>query len=286
LIRAKTGFAFLIAASLLLSGTAIGQAPPKLTSKQKKEKLQALPDEEQKWLSEFVQPIITPEEENLFLLLDQPYQREMFKTEFWKRRELPNLSPPYGPGYQIRYAHLRDIAATEYDGLNSDAGRMVVLQGEPAGIEEMAACGGFRQPEVWTYLSTTGSSNTVRHLFYRPSFGGRDGSGCRVTRAFSFHFNRASTMASAHGLRPVVREQPKHRAGRPRPHRAGHLGRGSAESPKALRISIEGMDSLAAPASSAIPTRRRSAQNTADGPPPRPRALRPRPRPRRRRRRR
>ena len=139
MIKAKNGFAFLVAASLILSGTAIGQTPLKLTAKQKKERIKALPDEEQKWLSEYVRPIITPEEENLFLLLDQPYQREMFKAEFWQRRELPNQPAPYGPGYQIRYAHLRDIAVTEYDGLNSDAGRMVVLQGEPAGIEDMAA---------------------------------------------------------------------------------------------------------------------------------------------------
>ena len=172
MIKAKTGFAFLIAASLILSGTAIGQAPPKLTAKQKKERIKALPDEEQKWLSDYVAPIILPEEENLFLQLEQPYQREMFKAEFWKRRELPNLPAPFGPGYQIRYEHLRDVAATDYDGLNSDAGRMVVRQGEPAGIEDMSSCGGFRQPEVWSYLSTTGSSNTVRHLFYRPSFGG------------------------------------------------------------------------------------------------------------------
>ena len=39
----------------------------------------------------------------------------MFKGEFWKRRELPNLPAPYGPGYQVRYEHLRDVAAKRLD---------------------------------------------------------------------------------------------------------------------------------------------------------------------------
>jgi Ca-activated chloride channel family protein len=170
-MTAKVRVALFVAVSLVLSGTAIGQTTPRLTSKQKKERIKALPDEERKWLTEYVEPIILPEEENLFLQLTQPHQWEMFKAEFWKRRELPGLPSPYGPGYQLRYEHFRDLVATEYDGLFSDAGRTVVRLGEPAGIENLSSCGGFRQPEVWSYQSSSGSSNLVRHLFYRPSFG-------------------------------------------------------------------------------------------------------------------
>src|SRR6266545_5599109 len=170
-MTAKVRVALFVAVSLVLSGTAIGQTTPRLTSKQKKERIKALPDEERKWLTEYVEPIILPEEENLFLQLTQPHQWEMFKAEFWKRRELSGLPSPYGPGYQLRYERFRDLAATEYDGLVSDAGRTVVRLGEPAGIENLSSCGGFRQPEVWSYQSSRGSSNLVRHLFYRPSFG-------------------------------------------------------------------------------------------------------------------
>jgi GWxTD domain-containing protein len=170
-MTAKVRVALFVAVSLVLSGTAIGQTTPRLTSKQKKERIKALPDEERKWLTDYVEPIILPEEENLFLQLTEPHQWEMFKAEFWKRRELPGLPSPYGPGYQLRYEHFRDLAATEYDGLFSDAGRTVVRLGEPAGIENLSSCGGFRQPEVWSYQSSSGSSNLVRHLFYRPSFG-------------------------------------------------------------------------------------------------------------------
>src|SRR6266542_3758238 len=170
-MTAKVRVALFVAVSLLLSGTAFGQTTPKLNSKQKKERIKALPDDERKWLTDYVEPIILPEEENLFLQLTQPHQWEMFKAEFWKRRELSGLPSPYGPGYQLRYEHFRDVAATEYDGLTSDAGRMVVRLGEPAGIENLSSCGGFRQPEVWSYQSSNASSSLVRHLFYRPSFG-------------------------------------------------------------------------------------------------------------------
>src|SRR5215510_13137779 len=125
-MTAKVRVAFFVAASLALSGAALAQTAPALSKKQKSEKIKALPDEERKWLTDYVAPIILPEEENLFLLLTTLYQREMFKTEFWKRRVRDGLQPPLGPGYETRYAHLREVAAAEYDGLTQDAGRMVV----------------------------------------------------------------------------------------------------------------------------------------------------------------
>ena len=171
-MTAKVRVALFVAASLLLSGTAFSQSTPALTKKQKAERIRVLPEEERKWLTDYVAPIILPAEENLFLLLTEPHQREIFKAEFWQRRERDGLPPPLGPGYHLRYEHFRDVAATEYDGINSDAGRMVIRQGEPAGIEDLSACAGFRQAEIWSYQSSTGSSTLVRHLFYRPSFGG------------------------------------------------------------------------------------------------------------------
>jgi len=171
-MTAKVRLALFVAASLLLWGAAFGQTVPALSKKQKAEKVKALPDEERRWLTEYVAPIILPEEENLFLQLTTPYQRETFKTEFWQRRERDGLPPPLGPGYHLRYEHFRDVAATEYDGINSDAGHMVIRQGEPAAIDDASGCGGFRQVEIWSYQNSAGSSTLVHHLFYRPTFGG------------------------------------------------------------------------------------------------------------------
>jgi Ca-activated chloride channel family protein len=137
----------------------------------KKERLAALPEEERKWLTEFVAPIILPEEEALFLQLTEPHQRETFKEAFWARREKSNLAVPLGPGYRIRYQELRELVDTKYDGWRSDAGRMVLRWGEPASIEEVKDCSptaSFRNLEIWTYTNRTGMNRATEHwLFYR-----------------------------------------------------------------------------------------------------------------------
>lgn len=155
-------------------GNAAGGSPvPGLTSREKAQRIRDLPEEERRWLTDYVAPIILPDEQNLFLQLTEDYQRQMFKGEFWSRREREGLPAPFGPGYQARYGHLREIAADEYDGVNSDAGRMVVRVGEPASIEDLTACSEvYRQAEIWSYPNGSGSvSREIRHLFYRPSFG-------------------------------------------------------------------------------------------------------------------
>jgi Ca-activated chloride channel family protein len=165
-MRKAAFFAFLVALFLLpADGSAATPSEPS-----RKQRIAALPEEERKWLTEFVEPIILPEEEKLFLELTQPYQREMFKKEFWERREREGLAVPLGPGYRQRYEHLRDVAATQYDGLTSDAGRMVVRRGEPAAIDTLETCDGvLKQVEVWTYRSSVG--RPTQHVFYRPGYG-------------------------------------------------------------------------------------------------------------------
>src|SRR5215510_13137777 len=114
-MTAKVRVALFVAVSVLVSGAVFAQSTPSLSKKEKSEKIKALPDEERKWLTDYVAPIILPEEENLFLLLTTPYQREMFKTEFWKRRVRDGLQPPLGPGYDPRYAHLPTRGAAEQE---------------------------------------------------------------------------------------------------------------------------------------------------------------------------
>jgi len=147
-----------------------------LSKKEAAERSKALPEEERRWLEDYVAPIILPEERNLFLQLTEPHQREIFKEDFWKRREQQGLAEPLGPGYRNRYEALRDAAATVYGGLNSDTGKMVVLRGEPLGIQEYLDCSNvFRDIAVWSYRKTTASSSIsrseVQFLFYRTSPG-------------------------------------------------------------------------------------------------------------------
>lgn len=158
--------ALLVAAGLLAAGAA---------GPSRKQRLAALPEEDRVWLTEFVAPIILPEEEKLFLELTEEYQREQFKRSFWERRERDGLPFPLGPGYRGRYEELRRMADEVYDGWRQDAGKMVLRRGEPASIQKLDACNSetgsntFRDLEIWTYNSPSGGGRgKIRHMFYRP----------------------------------------------------------------------------------------------------------------------
>ena len=164
-----------LVAVFALCGAIAGQGVPELTAKQRAEKLKALPEEDRKWVEEFVAPIILPDEKNLYLQLTETHQREIFREEFWKRREQPGLPDPLGPGYRNRYEGFREAAASTYGGLTSDTGRVVVLHGEPLAVEEFAQCNDvFRDLAVWSYRSAAGGGSLQKEtqfLFYRSSPG-------------------------------------------------------------------------------------------------------------------
>jgi GWxTD domain-containing protein len=134
-------------------------------------RIKALPDEERQWLTEFVAAIILDEEKKAFLDLAAGYQREIFKEDFWQRREQPGLPIPLGPGYRYRYQDFWQLANDRYDGWRADAGRMVLRWGEPAAILK-PSCGGqdvLRDVEVWTYTNAgPNGRSTIRYIFYRP----------------------------------------------------------------------------------------------------------------------
>jgi hypothetical protein len=118
----------LAAACCVLAGGSSGGAgvepavptptPPKVSEAQR---IRALPEDDRLWLTEFAAPILLPEERKVFLELTEPYQREVFKADFWSRRETLGLPPPLGPGYRDRYAELRRAADEKYDGWRQDA---------------------------------------------------------------------------------------------------------------------------------------------------------------------
>jgi GWxTD domain-containing protein len=153
---------------LLLAGALLASAPQGPT---RREQLAALPEDERAWLTDFVAPIILPDEEKLFLELAEQYQRDVFKKAFWERRERDGLPRPFGPGFEKRYEELRPRLDSEYDGWRSDAGHMVLHYGEPDDLHQVTTCDNvFRSGlEIWTYNLMDGvARQSVQHLFYRP----------------------------------------------------------------------------------------------------------------------
>ena len=174
-MKARTLSLFVVAALFATSGAAAARGIPQLSAKERAAKIQALPADERTWLEDFVAPIILDDEKNLFLQLTEAHQFALFREEFWQRREQPGLPDPLGPGYRSRYESFRQAAAAEFEGLTSDAGRVVVLHGIPQ-IQEFRDCNEvFRSVELWTYGNQTGGSGLqkeLQFLFDRPSFGG------------------------------------------------------------------------------------------------------------------
>jgi len=155
----------------LLARTAGPQASvANLSKKEQAERTAMLPEDDRRWL-EFVEPIVRSEERNFFLLLTEPHQREIFREEFWKRREKPELPPPMGVGFRHRYEELLRRANEDYDGWRQDAGRMVIAHGEPASLEVVQGCDQiFRHLEIWTYSNPEpGFHGPRRYLFYSPA---------------------------------------------------------------------------------------------------------------------
>ncbi len=173
-MKARTLTLFVVAVLLATREVAVARAIPKLSAKERAAKIAALPDDDRRWLEEYVAPIILDDERDLFVQLTEAHQREIFREEFWQRREQAGLADPLGPGYRNRYAHFREAAATEFEGLTSDPGRVVIIHGIPL-IQEFRDCNDvFRSVEVWTYLNQSGGSGPqkeLQFLFYRPSFG-------------------------------------------------------------------------------------------------------------------
>ncbi len=173
-MKFRTFSLFVFAVFLAACEAADARAIPKLSAKERAVKIAALPDEDRRWLEDYVAPIILEDEKNLFLQLTEQHQRDIFREEFWARREQPGLADPLGPGYRNRYEHFREAAQTEFDGLTSDPGKVVVLHGIPV-IQEFRDCNEvFRSVEVWTYphqIGGSGMSKDLQFLFYRPSFG-------------------------------------------------------------------------------------------------------------------
>src|SRR5439155_7139613 len=167
-MRRARAAALLLALAALTAGAA-GPTIPKLSNKERAERLRLLPEEDRQWLEDLVRPIILPDEKDFFLLLTQPHEREIFKEEFWKRRERSGLVFPLGPGYRRRYEELLRLADEKYDGRREDAGRMVIVHGEPASINALEDCQDmFRDLQVWTYRGpTAGNSGELQYFFYR-----------------------------------------------------------------------------------------------------------------------
>jgi GWxTD domain-containing protein len=140
-----------------------------------------------KWLNQDVLYVITDDERAVFSKLSTPEEREQFIEQFWQRR---NPNPSQG-GNEFREEHYRRIAyanakyASGIPGWKTDRGRIYIMFGEPAEIEDHAGGGNYVRPnyegggstntypfQIWRYRHIDGVGDDVEIEFVDQSWTG------------------------------------------------------------------------------------------------------------------
>lgn len=140
----------------------------KLSRRERKQRLAALSEAHRQWLME-VEPIISADEENAFLLLESEAQRERFIESFWERRD---TNPRTARNeYREQYEEILIEVRQLYKNTVSDRSRIRLIQGRPD-EEWKIDCDRYLQPiEIWYYASIPERGRDVYLLFYRPRIG-------------------------------------------------------------------------------------------------------------------
>src|SRR5262249_55638272 len=113
-----------------------------------------------------VEPIMQPTELDTFLILETDAQREIYITEFWRRRDKAQGTTNHA--YRdLYYARLED-AKERFKNVSSDRSKVYLIHGEPTDILEVD-CSHLLVPlQIWRYAYVEGLGHTVRFLFYLP----------------------------------------------------------------------------------------------------------------------
>jgi GWxTD domain-containing protein len=139
------------------------------------------------WLNQDVLYIITDEERDVFSKLQSPEEKDSFIDEFWRRRA-PN---PNSSHNDVKEEHYRRIAyananfATGIPGWKTDRGRIYIMYGEPAEIEDHSGGQKYtRKPwegggttnvypfQVWRYRHIDGIGDDIEIEFVDKTWSG------------------------------------------------------------------------------------------------------------------
>ncbi|HEV2855413.1 MAG TPA: VWA domain-containing protein [Thermoanaerobaculia bacterium] len=160
---------FLFLAALSLSAlpadrASAAPAKPKVDRKARKEAIQKLPEKYQQWLKT-VDLLITDEELETFLALEQDYQRDAFMKRFWAARD--TYKSTARNEFQERWEANVEAATSEFGTLDDDRARILLLNGPPnARIE--GRCSSIIWPvEVWLFAHADRLRSQFIVVFYR-----------------------------------------------------------------------------------------------------------------------
>jgi Ca-activated chloride channel family protein len=140
----------------------------KLSRRERKDRIKNLGEKYRQFLSD-VEPIMQPSELDTFLILETDAQREIYITEFWRRRDLAQgtTNHSFHDEYYARIETVHD----EFKNASSDRGRIYLIHGEPTERIKID-CSRYLVPiEIWKYAFIPNFGHEVRFLFYTPRNG-------------------------------------------------------------------------------------------------------------------
>ncbi len=127
---------------------------------------QTLSKEWTAWLDE-VGPIVTKRELSVFKSLQTEEDRKRFQRMFWKARDETPGTPQNE--YMIDYYARRGYAEVHYGGARTDRGRIYILLGKPAEVQNYSGSEKVVDCELWLYRNEgrRGLPPMLYLLFYR-----------------------------------------------------------------------------------------------------------------------
>jgi GWxTD domain-containing protein len=133
-----------------------------------------VPERHRIWLEQEAEPIITPEERDVFLGLATDAARDRFASDFWAVRD----PTPGTPRNEYREEHLRRVGeARRLYSVGSrppwrtDRGRIFILLGPPNQVDRLPESRNFYPLEIWYYdrAAAAGIHDPVTLLFFKRS---------------------------------------------------------------------------------------------------------------------
>src|SRR2546423_3488568 len=135
----------------------------KLSRRERKERIKSLGEKYRQFLAD-VEPIMQSSELDTFLLLETDPQRDIYITEFWRRRDVAQGTTNHA--FRDEYYARLEEAKEKFKYLSSDRARVFLIHGPATEIVE-PKCERLLVPiQIWKYFYLPGFGHNVRFLFY------------------------------------------------------------------------------------------------------------------------
>jgi Ca-activated chloride channel family protein len=140
----------------------------KLSRRERKDRTAALSEKYRQFLAD-VEPIMQPSELDTFLMLETDPQRDIYITEFWRRRDLARGTTNHS--FQDEYHERLETVHEKFKNASSDRGRIFLIHGAPDELIQIN-CDRMVVPiEIWKYAFIQNFGHAVRFVFYIPRNG-------------------------------------------------------------------------------------------------------------------